>query len=148
MFMQGEYDSAASGAGGGSAAATIDGAPVYSRDDEEEQMPKAIDGVRTIEAIEQAESEIDKAARAHSHHYLTRAPVIPLYIGQRIVDRLDSGIPARQRFVTHMCRYWALKREARRGAPLLKRLHLEVTINIDCVFEAMWLADYIIVDTR
>ena len=28
-------------------------------------------------------------------------------------------------FLYLICRYWSLKREARRGAPLLKRLHLE-----------------------
>lgn len=28
-------------------------------------------------------------------------------------------------FLHMLCRYWSLKREARRGAPLLKRLHLE-----------------------
>lgn len=28
-------------------------------------------------------------------------------------------------YVEKICRYWSLKREARRGAPLLKRLYLE-----------------------
>lgn len=31
----------------------------------------------------------------------------------------------RNDFVILVCKYWSLKREGRRGAPLLKRLHLE-----------------------
>ncbi|KAI8053327.1 PHD-zinc-finger like domain-containing protein [Syncephalis plumigaleata] len=66
-----------------------------------------------------------KAARAHSHHFLTRAPMVPYYIAHRILQGLGTQVGQRNQFVRQMCKYWALKREMRRGAPLLKRLHLE-----------------------
>ena len=39
------------------------------------------------------------------------------------VDRIDA-------FVVDVCKYWALKRNSKRGVPLLKRLILEVTFCI------------------
>ncbi|RKP22675.1 hypothetical protein SYNPS1DRAFT_19748, partial [Syncephalis pseudoplumigaleata] len=71
------------------------------------------------------QADVAKAARAHSHHFLTRAPMVPAYIGHRILQGLQVQMGHRSQFVKHMCKYWALKREMRRGAPLLKRLHLE-----------------------
>lgn len=49
-----------------------------------------------------------------------------------IFDRIMSYISklklvAKKDVVNLVCRYWSLKREARRGAPLLKRIHLEVS---------------------
>lgn len=55
------------------------------------------------------------------------APVIP----QAVFDLVESALarfPIRKRkdFVAEACKYWTLKREARRGAALLKRLQLQM----------------------
>src|SRR6185312_6112362 len=55
------------------------------------------------------------------------APIIP----QAVFDIVEASIqrfPFRKRkdFLSEACRYWTLKREARRGAGLLKRLQLQM----------------------
>ncbi|KAK4146935.1 peregrin [Dichotomopilus funicola] len=55
------------------------------------------------------------------------APIIP----QAVFDLVESALsrfPIRKRkdFVGEACKYWTLKREARRGAALLKRLQLQM----------------------
>ena len=61
--------------------------------------------------------------------YNPAAPVAPEYILKRIQEFLEGDeiyIRQKHRFLTMIFKYWSLKRAARRGAPLLKRLHLEV----------------------
>ncbi|OBR13996.1 PHD-finger domain-containing protein [Colletotrichum higginsianum IMI 349063] len=55
------------------------------------------------------------------------APIIPQAVFD-IVEQALSRFPFRKRkdFVGEACRYWTLKREARRGAALLKRLQLQM----------------------
>ncbi|RCH88627.1 nuA3 HAT complex component nto1, partial [Rhizopus stolonifer] len=69
-----------------------------------------------------------KVARAHQHQYSTGAPIAPDVILQKI-DHLScvclSGVRKKPQLVNAVAHYWSLKRESRRGAPLLKRLHLE-----------------------
>jgi hypothetical protein len=63
--------------------------------------------------------------------YNPSAPVAPEFILNRVAGYLENEkicIKQRFRFLTAACKYWALKRASRRGAPLLKRLHLEVFI--------------------
>ena len=55
------------------------------------------------------------------------APVVPQAVYHNVESTL-SKFPIRKRkeFVQEACKYWTLKREARRGAALLKRLQLSM----------------------
>lgn len=74
-----------------------------------------------------------KAARAHQHQYSAGAPIVPNYIISKIEElrciKQASHLRQKKQIITSICRYWSLKRESRRGAPLLKRLHLEVSLT-------------------
>ena len=68
-----------------------------------------------------------KTARAHAKAYRPGPPMVPHIVVNSLLEYVAKvSMRKKQPFVERLCRYWSLKREARRGAPLLKRLHLEV----------------------
>ncbi|OSD04925.1 hypothetical protein PYCCODRAFT_1407209 [Trametes coccinea BRFM310] len=74
----------------------------------------------------QANAKSNKSARAYAKTYKPGPPLVPRIIVSRILQYISRiSIRHKAEFVQLVCRYWSLKREARRGAPLLKRLHLE-----------------------
>ena len=55
------------------------------------------------------------------------APVIPAVVYELVEDSCNRlTVRKRKPFAEDMCKYWTLKREARRGAALLKRLQLQM----------------------
>jgi NuA3 HAT complex component NTO1 len=55
------------------------------------------------------------------------APVVPQYVYHNVENTLIKfSVRKRKEFVQEACKYWTLKREARRGAALLKRLQLQM----------------------
>lgn len=97
---------------------------------QQQQQPK---GRRQAITVTQQLTPSIKAAMAHQHHYSAGAPIAPDYILTKLENikcvRNASMLRKRAQLVSSICRYWSLKRESRRGAPLLKRLHLEVRIH-------------------
>ncbi|TFK48530.1 hypothetical protein OE88DRAFT_1634784 [Heliocybe sulcata] len=72
------------------------------------------------------EKRAAKSARAYAKTYKLGPPLVPAIIVERIMQYINKvNIRKKQDFLYMVCKYWSLKREARRGAPLLKRLHLE-----------------------
>ncbi|EOQ99494.1 hypothetical protein E3P92_03270 [Wallemia ichthyophaga] len=74
-----------------------------------------------------------KAARAHSHAFNPGPPRVPQYIIDRILNHIDTiKLDYKLEVAYEVTKYWALKRERRRGAGLIRRLHLEpwsATVN-------------------
>ncbi|OAX40317.1 hypothetical protein K503DRAFT_864713 [Rhizopogon vinicolor AM-OR11-026] len=71
-------------------------------------------------------AKLSKSARAYAKTYKTGPPLVPYIIVERILNYITKvNVRKKNEFVYVVCKYWSLKREARRGAPLLKRLHLE-----------------------
>jgi hypothetical protein len=69
-----------------------------------------------------------KAARAYARTYKTGPPLVPQCIVNSVMSYIgEVTFRKKPQVVLSICKYWSLKREARRGAPLLKRLHLEVS---------------------
>lgn len=70
-----------------------------------------------------------KTARAYSKKYTLGPPLVPQFIVDKLESYYKKQFRQKQSFIRLVCKYWSLKREARRGAPLLKRLHLEVSFS-------------------
>lgn len=97
-----------------------------SRTTKQKRKASLIPG-RTL-LIKLSTTKSNKSARAYKQSYTAGPPLIPNFIFTKLVDyisRIKMG--KKVVFISAVCRYWSLKREARRGAPLLKRLHLEVS---------------------
>ncbi|KAF9205379.1 nuA3 HAT complex component nto1 [Haplosporangium sp. Z 27] len=114
--------------------------PDYGRSDDEMKISQRISGsdkgVMATSSLSTSQSlggRTSKAALAHQKHYTPGAPLAPMFIVNRLlpfVSKLGAKSQSLRKasalnFIYTICKYWSLKRESRRGAPLLKRLHLE-----------------------
>ncbi|KAH9066917.1 PHD-zinc-finger like domain-containing protein [Lactarius vividus] len=91
-----------------------------------EKLEARAEALKAEAASEHSEAKSSKSARAYARTYKPGPPVVPSLILSRILQYINKIVMRkRSEFVELVCRYWSLKREARRGAPLLRRLHLE-----------------------
>ena len=84
----------------------------------------------TTDGADDLAGEGNKRRQSHgvrSWRLPSGAPVVPQVVLRNVETALVKfGIRRRKEFVQEACKYWTLKREARRGAALLKRLQLQM----------------------
>ncbi|UZJ54898.1 hypothetical protein CBS101457_004218 [Exobasidium rhododendri] len=67
-----------------------------------------------------------KSARAYKKSYRAGPSLVPVYVLNRVLEHISRlHVRKKAQLAIQIAKFWSLKREARRGAPLLKRLHLE-----------------------
>jgi len=81
--------------------------------------------------VKAAEAAQDKKRRLEAERKMWKLPSGAPIVPQVVVSAVDTAlmrftIRKRREFVAEACKYWTLKREARRGASLLKRLQLQM----------------------
>lgn len=79
----------------------------------------------TVSAVPRPASTT-KSARAYKKSYRVGPPLVPNYVTDKVFDYVNKvRLRRKPEVIAQIAKFWSLKREARRGAPLLKRLHLE-----------------------
>ncbi|KAJ3062881.1 nuA3 HAT complex component nto1, partial [Podochytrium sp. JEL0797] len=98
---------------------------VIDSEDEEEDPPSTLLSRKEQTALDKHHDLLRR--RDEEYKKLIAHPVVPLRLWKAVTNAIkgSSNVRGKNAFVEKCCRYWALKREGRRGAPLLKRLHLE-----------------------
>ncbi|KAH6561542.1 hypothetical protein BASA62_009738 [Batrachochytrium salamandrivorans] len=88
--------------------------------------PQGYSGRKSLEPPRLSYSPSVAPTYSHSPSLSLATPCIPYYILQQVLNSTSAYIPKKKDdIVCTIARYWSLKRESRRGAALLKRLHLE-----------------------
>ncbi|KAJ1919752.1 hypothetical protein H4219_001781 [Mycoemilia scoparia] len=76
--------------------------------------------------VSHTKPELD-SLEATLQYFDPNAPVINQFVFHNVLSRIPArpAVSNKTSLLTQVCQYWALKRKAHHGAPLLKRLHLE-----------------------
>jgi NuA3 HAT complex component NTO1 len=91
------------------------------------QVPSVEGADEIVLDLDASGSNKRKRGQARSWRMPSGAPVVPQAVYHNVEFALIKfGIRKRKEFVQEACKYWTLKREARRGAALLKRLQLQM----------------------
>lgn len=110
------------------------GAQLESREKSTTADASAVGSTQSLAIADtnQTETEVEPSVKSDNSQedsvYNPQFPLAPDHIVQIVMKRLDMSkvmIRQKQGFVQETCRYWSLKRKARKGTSLLKRLHLE-----------------------
>ena len=118
-------------------------------DDDDDARSNASDWSEDVQALvmqhaRTPETIASRSARAYNRLYSSGPLPVPNYVVRRVLDYISRiQIRRKPQSVIEIVRYWSLKRQHARGAPLLKRLHIEpwtVGIYVDERTNALRLA--------